>query len=105
MAPLAGAAWLLALATGAAPAAAARQAGTGAPSAPEAALLTTYCLGCHNERARIGDLALDTLDIADVGPHAETWEKVVRKVRTGMMPPSGARRPEPEALDAFAAAL
>jgi len=103
-APLAGAAWLLALATGASPAAAGRQA---APAAapPEAELLATYCIGCHNERARVGNLALDTLDVADVGPHAETWEKVVLKVGTGMMPPSGARRPERAELDAFATAI
>jgi len=109
--PVAAATWLLALTIGAAPEAAPRpaaQASTpaSAPAAtPEAALLQTYCLGCHNERARIGSLALDTLDITDVGPHAETWEKVVRKVKTGMMPPSGARRPARAELDAFAAAL
>ena len=108
LAPLAAATWLLAMATGTSPAAAPRQApiqqAAQAPSTPEAALLATYCLGCHNERARVGNLALDTANIADVGPHAETWEKVVRKVRTGMMPPSGARRPERAELDAFAAA-
>ena len=48
---------------------------------------------------------LDTLDLAQVGPDAETWEKVVKKIRTGMMPPSGARRPERAALDGFASEL
>ena len=39
-------------------------------------------------------LMLDKLDLEHVGDNAEAWEKVVRKLRTGMMPPSGARRPE-----------
>jgi hypothetical protein len=72
---------------------------------PEAAFLTQYCIGCHNQRAKIAGLALDTLDVAQVGHDAETWEKVVKKIRTGMMPPSGARRPERSALDGFAAEL
>jgi mono/diheme cytochrome c family protein len=71
----------------------------------EAAFLNQYCLTCHNQRAKIGGLELDTLDVARVGPAAETWEKVVKKIRTGMMPPSGARRPERSALDRFAAEL
>ena len=75
------------------------------PAAPESQFLTQYCLGCHNQRARIGGLALDTLDVARVGTDAETWEKVVKKIRTGMMPPSGARRPERSALDGFASEL
>jgi hypothetical protein len=72
---------------------------------PEAAFLAQYCIGCHNQRAKIAGLTLDTLDVARVGPDAETWEKVVKKIRTGMMPPSGARRPERGALDGFAAEL
>jgi hypothetical protein len=78
-----------------------------APTAasPEAAFLNQYCIGCHNQRAKIGGLALDTLDVARVAPAAETWEKVVKKIRTGMMPPSGAKRPERTALDRFAAEL
>ncbi len=79
-------------------------AAAGTPS-PEAAFLTQYCIGCHNQRAKIAGLTLDTLDISGVGPDAETWEKVVKKIRTGMMPPSGARRPERSVLDGFAAAL
>ena len=50
-------------------------------------------------------LALDALDITRVGADAETWEKAVRKIRTGMMPPGGARRPERAVLDGFAAQL
>ncbi|HLG53921.1 MAG TPA: DUF1592 domain-containing protein [Vicinamibacterales bacterium] len=74
-------------------------------AAPEAAFLTQYCIGCHNQRAKVAGLALDTLDIARVGPDAETWEKAIKKIRTGMMPPSGARRPERTALDGFASEI
>jgi mono/diheme cytochrome c family protein len=81
------------------------QAAGASPAAPETAFLTQYCLGCHNQRAKVAGLALDTLDLARVGSDADTWEKVVKKVRTGMMPPSGARRPERAALDGFAAQL
>ena len=76
-----------------------------ATGAPESAFLTQYCFGCHNERAKIAGLALDALDLSHAGADAETWEKVIKKVRTGMMPPSGARRPERAALDGFAAQL
>ena len=59
----------------------------------DAAFLTQYCVTCHNARVKSGGLALDALDPANVDGHAETWEKVVRKVRTGMMPPDGAPKP------------
>jgi mono/diheme cytochrome c family protein len=75
------------------------------PASPEAAFVNQYCVGCHNSRARLGGLALDTLDVSRVGTGAETWEKVVKKIRTGMMPPSGSRRPERNVLDAFASAI
>jgi mono/diheme cytochrome c family protein len=81
------------------------QAAATSQASPESAFLTQYCLGCHNQRAKVAGLALDTLDLARVVSDAETWEKVVKKVRTGMMPPSGARRPERSALDGFAAQL
>src|SRR5437667_3712854 len=68
-------------------------------------LVNTYCIACHNQRAKTGGLALDNLDIQHVGGNAETWEKVVRKIRSGMMPPSGARRPDRTTLDAFVTSL
>ena len=48
----------------------------------EAAFLNQYCITCHNQRTKAAGLALDTLDIASVGPGAETWEKAVKKIRT-----------------------
>jgi mono/diheme cytochrome c family protein len=76
-----------------------------APASTEAAFLNQYCITCHNERLKTGNLTLDTVDVANVGADAETWEKVVRKIRTGMMPPSGAKRPDRALLDGFAAEL
>jgi mono/diheme cytochrome c family protein len=67
------------------------------PSEPRA-LVDQYCVTCHNDRMKTAGLALDALDLARVPANAEAWEKVVRKVRAGVMPPQGARRPEPAAL-------
>ena len=58
------------------------------------AMLQQYCITCHNQRARVGGLALDTLDLAQVGERPDVWEQVVRKLRTGAMPPAGRRRPD-----------
>jgi len=68
----------------------------------DTALLKQYCITCHNQRAKTADLMLDSFDYEHLEKNAETWEKVIRKIKTGMMPPSGARRPERAALDAFA---
>src|SRR5215471_17599767 len=69
------------------------------------ALLNQYCITCHNQRLKTAGLLLDSMDFEHVENDAAAWEKVVRKVRTGMMPPSGARRPDRTVLDAFAADL
>src|SRR2546423_13009820 len=74
---------------------------TGSPQA----YLNQYCTTCHNPVAKVGQLDLKSLDPANVAPHAQTWEKVVRKVRTGMMPPANASRPSRIVIDAFAAGL
>ena len=73
--------------------------------APDPAFVKQYCVGCHNERVRNGNLALDALDPRTTDGHAETWEKVVRKLRTGMMPPDGAPKPAASAREAFTASL
>jgi mono/diheme cytochrome c family protein len=69
------------------------------------AVIDRYCVTCHNARLRTGGLALDGLDVAQAGRQAPTWEKVVRKLRTGMMPPANAPRPDRATLDGFAAAV
>jgi len=66
-------------------------------------MLKTYCVACHNAKLRNGGIAFDELDPAGVPEHAQTWEKVVRKLRGGMMPPPGMRRPEHAESDAFVA--
>ena len=69
------------------------------------ALLNQYCVTCHNERLRTADLTLDTADINRVPEGQVVWEKVVRKLRTGAMPPAGMPRPSPAAYDALASYL
>lgn len=73
----------------------ASQSATAPTLASQRALLDKYCVGCHNERLKTGGLVLERLDTSRVGENAELWEKVVRKLRAGMMPPSGMPRPDP----------
>src|SRR4029077_1018860 len=63
-------------------------------------LLNQYCTTCHNEKLKTGGLTLDKPNL-----DAETSEKVIRKLRAGMMPPAGAPRPDRKTLDAFIAKL
>jgi cytochrome c5 len=69
------------------------------------ALLNEYCVTCHNERLKTAGLMLDKADVQHVGAGAELWEKVVRKVRSGAMPPAGVRRPDKATFEGFAAWL
>ncbi len=62
-------------------------------------ILDTYCVRCHSERRLTGGLALDAIDVENPGAAASTWEKVVRKLRTGTMPPGGVRRPDQAEYD------
>ena len=66
---------------------------------PQHALINQYCVTCHNERAKTAGLMLDKMDIDHAGEHAEVWEKVVRKLRGGMMPPQGMPRPDQAKID------
>jgi hypothetical protein len=66
------------------------------------AMLDKYCVGCHNQKAKVGNLMLDKLDVAHIGPdNAELDEKVVRKLRAGLMPPAKMPRPPADQLNAF----
>ena len=69
-------------------------AGDPAPAASARATLDRYCVACHNARTLTAGLALDAVDAAHVGADAGVWEKVLRKLRTGMMPPSPRPRPD-----------
>jgi hypothetical protein len=62
--------------------------------AAQRALVDQYCVVCHNARLKTAGLLLDELDLTHLGDHAEIGEKVVRKLRAGMMPPTGMRRPD-----------
>src|SRR3712207_1085900 len=74
-----------------------------APATPAAhgALLNQYCVTCHNQRTKTADVALDMVNLNDIPADAEVWEKVIKKVRAGMMPPVGMPRPDQAALDAL----
>src|SRR5438046_2613253 len=60
----------------------------------ERALLDQYCVTCHNDRTKRANLSLEKLDLTTVGDNPQLWEKVVRKLRGGVMPPPGMRRPD-----------
>ena len=64
-------------------------------------MLNTYCIGCHNSRAKIGGLALDGLDLQAAADNAEIWEKALRKLRGHLMPPPGSPQPAQKDVDAF----
>jgi hypothetical protein len=57
------------------------------------ALLDKYCVTCHSDRLKTANLSLQGLDLTKVGDHAELWEKVIRKLRAGVMPPPDVPRP------------
>ena len=73
-----------------------------APStSSQRALLDRYCVGCHNDRLKTAGLALDRVDLSRVADDAEVWEKVVRKLRGGLMPPAARPRPDAASYEAF----
>jgi len=75
---------------------AAPQQPSGSPPQPpvERVTIEKYCVTCHNQRLKTAGLELDTLDPEHVSDAAEQWEKVVRKLRSGAMPPAGRPRPD-----------
>ena len=85
--------------------ASARQREPAATASASRALVGKYCVRCHNQRSRTGGLALDQLDPANPATHAETWERVVEKLRAESMPPPGVPRPRTEEYRAAAAEL
>jgi cytochrome c553 len=72
---------------------------------PQTALVRQYCAGCHSERGKAGGLSLAAFDATTAPQHADVAEKMIRKLRAGMMPPPGARRPDESTLSALAASL
>ncbi len=76
-----------------------------AASSNSVALVSQYCATCHSERGKAGELSLAGFDPDRASEHPVTAEKMIRKLRAGMMPPPGARRPSPEVLAALAGAM
>src|SRR5262245_6014137 len=72
---------------------------------PAAAVLTQYCVTCHNPRLKTGGLVIDPAGLANVGMGADVWEKVVRKLRTSSMPPPGLPRPDESTYTSVASFL
>src|SRR6186997_2097013 len=66
---------------------------------PDAALVQKYCLTCHSARVKTGGLSLEGMNPAEAAAHAEVWEKVVMKLRGGMMPPQGMPRPDEPTIE------
>ena len=69
---------------------------------PARELVSTYCIGCHNDKVKSGNLSLQNVDAQQVFNSAEAWEKVVVKLRTRAMPPPNARRPDNATYDRVA---
>ncbi|HME98346.1 MAG TPA: DUF1592 domain-containing protein [Terriglobia bacterium] len=69
--------------------------------ATQRALIDQYCVTCHNAKLKTANLLLDQLDLAHLSANAEVGEKVVRKLRAGMMPPINMKRPDPATMESL----
>src|SRR4051794_30790943 len=74
------------------------------PSAPNT-LISQYCIGCHNQKAKVAGVSLEGLDPAKPAGNAGVWEKVLRKVSAGQMPPAGLPHPSAALTAAFTKSL
>ena len=66
------------------------------------AVLDQYCVTCHNQTARTAELLLDQADVENIDQEPEVWEKVVKKLRSGAMPPAGMPRPDQATYNSLA---
>ena len=73
--------------------------GLGVAASSEQATINRYCVTCHSDRLQTGGLSLEGVDISDVALQSELWERVVRKLRTGSMPPRPRPRPDQATYD------
>lgn len=67
----------------------------------QSALVKQYCVGCHNQKVSTAGVSLEGLDLSKVDDHASVWERVLRKVRSGQMPPIGLPHPDAAAAASF----
>jgi hypothetical protein len=65
------------------------------------AVLNKYCVTCHNEKTKAGGMTLADIDLNNIPANADIWEKVIRKVRVGMMPPQGLPHPDQATRDSL----
>ena len=96
--------WAISLLGGTTQATSPQQAHSAQQNAPAAtseyrAVLDQYCVTCHNQRVQNGGISLSDADLSTIPEHADLWEKVVRKLRAGTMPPQGIRRPDRPTYD------
>lgn len=75
------------------------------PSEASNEVIEEYCAGCHNDRRTSGNMSLDGFDAGSAHSQVEIAEQMIRKLRTGMMPPPGSDRPEEAILQGVAAQL
>ena len=88
------------------PAAAARSAAVaGNPTSSLRSLVDTHCVACHSTRLKAGGVALQGPDLANIAENPASWERSVRKIRAGMMPPAGSPRIDPAVRETLAAGL
>src|SRR5258707_5594759 len=76
-----------------------------APAAPQPDLTKQYCVGCHSDKGKAGGLSLVSFDPAHADQTADVSEKIIRKLRLGMMPPPGMQRPYGTVLAHVASSL
>jgi hypothetical protein len=69
------------------------------------AFLNQYCVYCHNDQTKSGSMSLSKFDLVHITKNGDLPEKMIKKVRVGLMPPPGMPRPKPAVLSAFAASL
>jgi hypothetical protein len=77
----------------------------GLPAESQTALVKQYCATCHNDKMKAGGMTLATFDATQAAQHADVTEKMIRKLRAGMMPPAGVKRPDEATVVALAAAF
>jgi mono/diheme cytochrome c family protein len=98
----AGLVWLTAVSMSPSSSAVAQAQAPASAATPAASLVQTYCVSCHNDRARVGGFSLTAADGVRPGATPEAWEKVVVKLRSRSMPPAGMPRPDNTTYDAAA---
>ena len=65
------------------------------------AVVDQYCIACHNQRLKTGGVVLEGIDLSNISERADLWERVLKKLRMGLMPPAGRPRPDQATYDAL----